>query len=50
MDIGDFNQSEAWISLCSRFALHDQYQMFTFVHKKKGPGDKGDQISGPPVY
>ena len=24
--------------------------MFTFVHKKKGPGDKSDQISDPPVY
>ena len=25
-------------------------KMFTLVHEKKHPGDKGDQISGPLVY
>ena len=31
--------------------LHSKFnKMFTLVHEKKHPGDKGDQISGPLVY
>ena len=30
--------------------LTNQKQMFTFFHKKKGPGDKDHQNSDPPVY
>ena len=51
MDIGDFNQSEAQIYLCSTLVLHSESnKMFTLVHKKKHPGDEGDQISSSPIY
>ena len=51
MDIGDFNQSEAQIYLCFTLVLHNNSnKMFTLVHKKKHPGDEGDQISSSPIY
>ena len=51
MDIGSFNKSEAQISSCSRFVLHNSSnKIFILIYKKKQPGDKGDQISSPFVY
>ena len=51
VDIGSFNKSEAQISSCSRFVLHNSSnKIFILIYKKKQPGDKGDQISSPFVY
>lgn len=48
MDIGGFKQSETRISVCSKFAFHNKFNIkCSLLSEKERPGDKGDQISDP---